>query len=34
MGFWNTVQIALRSLRKNRLRATLTILGVVIGIAA
>ena len=34
MGFWNTVQIALRSLRKNRLRAALTILGVVIGIAA
>ena len=34
MGFWNTVRIALRSLAKNRMRATLTTLGVVIGIAA
>ncbi len=34
MGFWNTVRIAFRSLGKNRMRATLTTLGVVIGIAA
>lgn len=34
MGFWNTVRIALRSLGKNRMRAGLTTLGVVIGIAA
>jgi putative ABC transport system permease protein len=34
MGFWNTVSIALRALAKNRMRAALTILGVVIGIAA
>ena len=34
MGFWNTVRIALRSLAKNRMRASLTTLGVVIGIAA
>ena len=34
MGFWNTVRMALRSLGKNRLRAGLTTLGVVIGIAA
>lgn len=34
MGFWNTVRIALRSLAKNRMRAALTTLGVVIGIAA
>ncbi len=34
MGFWNTVRISLRSLAKNRMRAILTILGVVIGIAA
>ncbi len=34
MGFWNTVRIALRSLGKNRMRAVLTTLGVVIGIAA
>ncbi len=34
MGFWNSVRISLRSLAKNRMRAALTILGVVIGIAA
>ncbi len=34
MSFWNTVRIALRSLAKNRMRAALTTLGVVIGIAA
>jgi putative ABC transport system permease protein len=34
MGFWNTVRIALQALLKNRLRAGLTTLGVVIGIAA
>ena len=34
MGFWNTVRISLRSLGKNRMRAGLTTLGVVIGIAA
>lgn len=34
MGFWNTVRIALRSLGKNRLRAGLTTLGVIVGIAA
>lgn len=34
MGFWNTVRIALQALAKNRMRAALTTLGVVIGIAA
>jgi putative ABC transport system permease protein len=34
MKFWLTVRIAIRALSKNRLRAGLTILGIVIGIAA
>ncbi|MEE2937233.1 MAG: ABC transporter permease [Planctomycetota bacterium] len=34
MNLWNTIRIALRSLAKNRMRAALTTLGVVIGIAA
>lgn len=34
MGFWDTFRIALRALLKNKMRASLTVLGVVIGIAA
>ncbi len=34
MGFWLTVKIAVRALKKNRMRASLTVLGVVIGIAS
>ena len=34
MSFLNTIRIAIRALSKNKLRAGLTILGVVIGIAA
>jgi len=34
MGFWLTIRIAFRALGKNKLRAALTVLGVVIGVAA
>ena len=34
MSFFDTVRIALRALLKNKMRAVLTVLGVVIGIAA
>lgn len=34
MGLWLTVRVALRALAKNRMRAALTVLGVIIGIAA
>ena len=34
MGIWLTIKIAVRALKKNRLRASLTVLGVVIGIAS
>jgi putative ABC transport system permease protein len=34
MGFWLSAKIAIRALAKNRLRAGLTIFGIVIGIAA
>lgn len=34
MGFWDTFRIAIRALFKNKMRASLTVLGVVIGIAA
>ncbi len=34
MSFWDTLKIAVRALMKNKMRAGLTVLGVVIGIAA
>ena len=34
MSFFDTIRIALRALLKNKMRAVLTIIGVVIGIAA
>lgn len=34
MGFWLTIRVAIRALAKNKMRAGLTMLGVIIGIAA
>ena len=34
MSFFDTIRIAIRALLKNKMRAVLTIIGVVIGIAA
>ena len=34
MRLWETMRIALRALRRNRLRSFLTALGIIIGVAA
>ncbi|MBI4675582.1 MAG: ABC transporter permease, partial [Chloroflexi bacterium] len=34
MNIWESIRLALRSLRANKLRATLTMLGIIIGVAA
>ena len=34
MRLWETIRIALRALRRNRLRSFLTALGIIIGVAA
>ena len=34
MSFWLTISVAIKALGRNKMRATLTVLGVVIGIAA
>ena len=34
MGMTNTIKLALRALARNKLRSTLTMLGIIIGVAA